>query len=113
MVNSKAAARIKRALRIKAKLKSGDRARLIVFRSLKHIYAQVFDDKTGKVVAAASDLKLQKGSKLEKARSVGAEVAKQALAKQVTVVSFDRNGYKYHGRVKELAQAAREAGLNF
>lgn len=113
MVNSKAAVRIKRARRIKAKLKSGDRPRLIVFRSLKHIYAQVFDDQTGKVVAAASDLKVKKGSKLEKARSVGEEVAKQALAKQVAAVSFDRNGYKYHGRVKELAQAAREAGLNF
>jgi large subunit ribosomal protein L18 len=95
------------------------RARLSVFRSSKHIYAQVIDDAGGKTVAAAStldkDLKgaLKKGSDLAAAQSVGKLVAERAINAGVKDVVFDRGGYLYHGRVKALADAAREAGLNF
>lgn len=112
-MNTKLQTRQKRANRIKPKLITSGRPRLIVFRSLKHIYAQIFDDASGKVISAASDLKISKGNNLEKARQVGEEIAKKALEKKVNSVSFDRNGYKYHGRVKQVAEAAREAGLNF
>jgi large subunit ribosomal protein L18 len=90
-----------------------------VFRSSKHIYAQVIDDNAGRTVVAAStldkDLKgaLKKGSDLEAAQAVGKLVAERALKAGVTNVVFDRGGYIYHGRVKALADAAREAGLNF
>jgi large subunit ribosomal protein L18 len=90
-----------------------------VFRSSKHIYAQVIDDNAGRTVVAAStldkDLKgaLKKGSDLEAAQAVGKLVAERALKAGVTNVVFDRGGYLYHGRVKALADAAREAGLNF
>jgi large subunit ribosomal protein L18 len=95
------------------------RARLSVFRSSKHIYAQVIDDQAGKTVAAAStldkDLKgaLPKGSDLAAAQAVGKLVAERALKAGVKDVVFDRGGYLFHGRVKALAEAAREAGLNF
>jgi len=95
------------------------RARLSVFRSSKHIYAQVIDDQAGKTVAAAStldkDLKvaLPKGSDLAAAQAVGKLVAERALKAGVKNVVFDRGGYLFHGRVKALADAAREAGLNF
>lgn len=112
-MNNKLNTRLKRAGRIKPKLKASGRPRLIVFRSLKHIYVQVFDDASGKVISSASDLKIEKGSKLEKAKIVGTEIAKKTLEKKVNSVSFDRNGYKYHGRVKQIAEAAREAGLKF
>jgi large subunit ribosomal protein L18 len=95
------------------------RARLSVHRSSKHIYAQVIDDRAGKTVAAAStldkDLKggLPKGCDLKAATAVGKLVAERALQAGVKDVIFDRGGYLYHGRVKALAEAAREAGLNF
>jgi large subunit ribosomal protein L18 len=95
------------------------RARLSVFRSSKHIYAQVIDDGSGRTVVAAStldkDLKgaLKKGSDLAAAQAVGKLVAERAVQAGVTKVVFDRGGYLYHGRVKALADAAREAGLNF
>ena len=101
------------------KRKAHGRARLSVFRSSKHIYAQVIDDNAGRTVVAAStldkDLKgaLKKGSDLEAAQAVGKLVAERALKAGVTNVVFDRGGYIYHGRVKALADAAREAGLNF
>jgi large subunit ribosomal protein L18 len=116
---------IDRTLRRTAKVRrrirrdAGDRARLSVFRSSKHIYAQVIDDDAGRTVVAAStldkDLKdaLKKGSDLAAARAVGKLVAERALKAGVTSVVFDRGGYLYHGRVKALADAAREAGLNF
>jgi large subunit ribosomal protein L18 len=99
--------------------KAHGRPRLSVFRSSKHIYAQVIDDDAGRTVVAAStldkDLKdaLKKGSDLAAARAVGKLVAERALKAGVTSVVFDRGGYLYHGRVKALADAAREAGLNF
>ena len=112
---------IRRSHRVRQKLKrvAHGRARLSVFRSSKHIYAQVIDDAGGKTVAAAStldkDLKgaLKKGSDLAAAQSVGKLVAERAINAGVKDVVFDRGGYLYHGRVKALADAAREAGLNF
>lgn len=112
---------LRRAHRVRdtLKRKAHGRARLSVFRSSKHIYAQVIDDSAGRTVVAAStldkDLKgaLKKGSDLEAAQAVGKLVAERALKAGVTNVVFDRGGYIYHGRVKALADAAREAGLNF
>jgi len=98
------------------------RPRLSVFRSTKHIYAQAIDDVTGKVLATASDLDaackatIESGdgkSKKERARIVGKAIGAKLLAQQVTTVVFDRNGYLYHGRVAEIADGAREAGLAF
>ncbi|MBM4465297.1 MAG: 50S ribosomal protein L18 [Chloroflexi bacterium] len=96
-----------------------ERPRLNVFRSLKHIYAQVIDDDKGHTLAAASTLdselrgKLSDLTKTEQARSVGRLIAERALARGVKQVVFDRGGYKYHGRVKALAEGSREAGLEF
>ncbi|HWM31876.1 MAG TPA: 50S ribosomal protein L18 [Methyloceanibacter sp.] len=112
---------VRRSRRVRHTLKqaANGRARLSVFRSSKHIYAQIIDDRAGKTVAAASsldkDLKgaLPKGSDLAAAKAVGLLVAERALKAGVKDVVFDRGGYIYHGRVKALADAAREAGLNF
>ncbi|MEG6509799.1 50S ribosomal protein L18 [Methyloligella sp. 2.7D] len=111
----------KRARRVRQTLKraSTGRPRLSVFRSSQHIYAQVIDDAEGKTMAAASsldkDLKgsLKKGSDVSAAEAVGKLVAERAVKAGVKDVVFDRGGYLYHGRVKALADAAREAGLNF
>jgi large subunit ribosomal protein L18 len=112
--------RERRKLRIRRKI-SGDveRPRLTVFRSTKHIYAQVVNDTDGKTLAHAStlsrDLKntLAEDTKIDAAKKVGALIAKICLEKKVEKVVFDRNGYLYHGRIKALAEAAREAGLQF
>jgi large subunit ribosomal protein L18 len=112
---------MRRSRRVRHSLKraANGRVRLSVFRSSKHIYAQVIDDSAGKTVAAAStldaDLKggLPKGSDRAAATAVGKLVAERALKAGVKDVVFDRGGYIYHGRVKALAEAAREAGLNF
>ena len=91
-----------------------ERPRLTVFRSNKQIYAQVIDDTTGKTLAAASSLKMDlKAPKKEIAAKVGEEIAKVAKEVGVQIVVFDRNGYLYHGRVKLLADGARESGLEF
>ena len=111
----------KRQLRVRAALKrnASGRPRLSVFRSSKHIYAQVIDDANGCTMAAASTLDkelkgaLKKGSDRAAAEAVGKLVAQRALAAGVKDVIFDRGGYLYHGRVKALADAAREAGLSF
>jgi large subunit ribosomal protein L18 len=92
---------------------SPERPRLAVFRSLSHIYAQVIDDRAGRTVAAASDVEVKSGNKTERAKLVGRALADKAKAAGVGEVVFDRGGYKYHGRVKALADAAREAGLKF
>ena len=107
-----------RARRVRRRLKSlaGGRPRLSVFRSAKNIYAQVIDDRAGVTLAAASSLetgKDAKGSDKGAAAKVGALVAKRAIDKGLKDVVFDRGGYIYHGRIKALADAAREAGLNF
>jgi len=91
-----------------------ERPRLTVFRSNKQIYAQVIDDTTGKTLAAASSLKMEeKAPKKEIATKVGELIAKNAQEAGIQTVVFDRNGYLYHGRIKELADAARKGGLNF
>ncbi len=91
-----------------------ERPRLTVFRSNKQIYAQVIDDTQGKTLAAASSLKIdEKASKKEVAAKVGELIAKKAQEAGVQSVVFDRNGYLYHGRIKELAEAARNGGLKF
>jgi large subunit ribosomal protein L18 len=106
-------------LRFQLRQKSGGRVRLSVFRSSKHIYAQVIDDKAGRTVAAASSLDkslrvdLKTGADKDAAAAVGKLVAERALAAGVTEVVFDRGAYLYHGRVKALADAAREGGLAF
>jgi len=92
-----------------------DRPRLSVYRSLHHIYAQVIDDLNGKTLASASTVaeKAEKTSNCEAAKAIGKSIAQKAKAAGVNEVAFDRNGFRYHGRVKALADAAREAGLKF
>ena len=96
---------------------TSERPRLNVYRSDKHIYAQIIDDSTGSTLASAStldkSLELNSTSNKEAAKSVGELVAQRALEKDIEEVVFDRSGYIYHGRIKELAEAAREAGLKF
>ena len=94
-----------------------ERPRLAVFRSLKHIYAQIIDDEAGKTLASAStqdkDLGIKYGGNIEAAKQVGKLVGERAKKAGVETVVFDRGGHRYHGRVKALADAAREAGLTF
>ena len=112
-------ARRVRRNRFKLKARSGDRPRLSVFRSDRNIYAQVIDDSTGRTLASASsldkDLKgsLKTGANVDAAQAVGKLLAERAKKADVGQVVFDRGGYIYHGRVKALAEAAREAGLEF
>ena len=106
--------RRKQRNRIRLRKLANGRPRLSVFRSSKNIYAQVIDDERGVTLAAASSLEgEQKGADRDAAARVGALVAQRAIEKGVKDVVFDRGGYIYHGRVKALADAAREAGLNF
>lgn len=114
------AARIRRHHRVRLKVKGiTSRPRLCVFRSLSHIYAQIIDDEQGHTMVSASTLdpEIKAGqngnSKSDKAGLVGSMLAKRALSKGINQVAFDRGGYKYHGRVKALAEAAREGGLIF
>ena len=100
--------------RIRRKLAgTGERPRLNVYRSLNHIYAQVIDDQTGQTLVSASSIKAKTGGNIAAAKVIGKAIADRAKAAGVTKVVFDRGGYKYHGRVKALADAAREAGLQF
>ena len=117
-VASRGAARRKRHERIRLHLAgTQDRPRLAVFRSLNHIYAQVIDDASGTTLAAAStvekDLRGSTSTKTEEAAVVGRLLAERAKAAGIERVVFDRAGFRYHGRVKSLADAAREAGLEF
>lgn len=121
--------RLRRHKRVRAKIKgTAKRPRLCVFKSAKHIYAQLIDDEKGKVITAASDLdhnppatlkkpithpKKEKKSKVAVAYEVGKLIAKKALDKKIKEVVFDRGGYLYHGKVKSLAEGAREGGLKF
>jgi large subunit ribosomal protein L18 len=115
MSNIKYNLRSRRHARVRAKVSgTAERPRLVIFRSLTNTYAQIIDDETGKVLCGTSDLKSKsKGTKVERAKEVGAEIAKIAKEKKIESVVFDRNGYKYHGRVKSLAEGAREGGLKF
>ncbi len=118
IVPHKLSSRAKRHRRVRATVVgTSARPRLNVFRSLKHIYAQVIDDSTGHTLAAAGtldkDLRDQDGNKTADAQAVGRLVAQRAIDAGIKQVVFDRGGYQYHGRVKALAEAAREAGLDF
>lgn len=112
--------RLRRKVTIRKRVHgTAERPRLTVFRSSKHIYAQAIDDVTGQVLAASSDLEaalkpeLEGKNKKDKAKVVGKALGAKLLAKQVTAVVFDRNGFLYHGRVAHVADGAREAGLAF
>ena len=118
MAFSKDSRRLKIRKRIRSKVSGTEqRPRLSVFRSNKEIYAQIIDDVTGKTIGAASsrdkDIASASGSKAEKASLVGKALAEKAKSAGIDTVSFDRGGYLYHGRVKSLAEGAREAGLKF
>jgi len=113
---SRNAVRRRRALRVRKKIRgTAEKPRLCVFRSNKHIEAQLIDDVNGVTLASCSSvqLKLASGSNIEAAGKVGEALAKKAAEKGITEVVFDRNGYLYHGRVAALAEAAREGGLKF
>ena len=110
--------KIKRRLKIKYRVRNkvsgtAARPRMSVFRSNKQIYVQVINDDDARTLVSASSLGLEKCNKCEQAAKVGEMVAKKALEAGITAVVFDRNGYLYHGRVKEVAEAARKAGLKF
>ena len=114
MTTKKVERRIKIKYRVRKRISgTAERPRLSVFRSNKQIYAQVINDLTGTTLASASSLGLEKMPKKEQAAKVGALVAANAIAAGISSVVFDRNGYLYHGRVKELADAARNGGLKF
>ncbi len=111
---SKIARRNKIKTRIRGKISgTAERPRMSVFRSNKGIYVQLIDDLAGRTLVASSSKGLEGGTKTEVAARVGADIAKKAMENGITTVVFDRNGYLFHGRVKSLADAAREAGLKF
>ena len=119
-MQTKVVAREKRKLRIRKKINgSQERPRLSIFRSTNHMYAQIVDDTTGKTILAVSTLSkevkptITEATKVDAAKAVGRAIAKVCIEKGVAKVVFDRNGFLYHGRVKALADAAREAGLQF
>ena len=110
--------KIERRTKIKYRVRNkvtgvAERPRMSVFRSNKQIYVQIINDQTGRTLAAASSLGLEAMPKKEQAAKVGELIAKKAIEAGITTVVFDRNGYLYHGRVKEVADAARNGGLKF
>jgi len=119
MKMSKEQARHRRKLRIRKKVNGTElKPRLVVFRSNMHIYAQLVDDETGATIVSSSTLTLTRGGTATKpnrdgATSVGKDIAEKAKAKNIEACVFDRNGYLYHGRIKALADGAREGGLKF
>ncbi|WP_298067647.1 50S ribosomal protein L18 [uncultured Mailhella sp.] len=119
MILSKNESRKRRKVHIRKKISgTAERPRLVVYRSNLHIYAQIVDDTTGTTLAAASTLALSRGGEKAScnkagAQSVGREIARLALEKDIHKVVFDRNGYLYHGRIKAVAEGAREGGLEF
>jgi large subunit ribosomal protein L18 len=108
-------ARLRRKMRIRKSISgTADRPRMTVFRSARHIYVQLIDDVEGRTLASASSLVTEDASgNVAQAAEVGKSIAEKAVAAGITTVAFDRNGFLYHGRVKALADAAREAGLTF
>jgi len=106
--------RLRRHLRVRNRVSgTAERPRLVVFRSLKHIYAQLVDDTANKTLATVSDLGIEQGKKGERAAEVGKLIAERAKSAGVTRVVFDRAGYRYHGRIKAVADGARKGGLEF
>ena len=121
MINRNNNSRLRSKTRIRNKISgTPEMPRLTVYRSLNHVYAQIIDDTTGTTLVAAStkskeladEVKNSKG-KISKSKLVGSLVAKKALEKKISSVVFDRNGYRYHGRIQAIAEGAREAGLKF
>ncbi|HET9424451.1 MAG TPA: 50S ribosomal protein L18 [Gemmatimonadaceae bacterium] len=113
-VKTAAAKRDRRHLRVRKKVSgTPTRPRLVVFRSLKHIYAQLVDDAANHTIATVGDTDILTMKKTEKATEVGKRIAERAKAAGITQVVFDRAGYQYHGRVKAVAEGAREGGLEF
>jgi len=114
MINKKVEKRIRLMKKIRAKISgTSECPRLSVFRSNNFMYAQIIDDINQVTLASASDIKVKVGTKSDRSKVVGEEVAKKAIAKGIKTCVFDRNGFKYTGRVKALADAARAAGLKF
>lgn len=114
MKSKKLEKRIRLKKKIRAKiLGTKERPRLSVFRSNQYIYAQIINDTIGVTIVSVSDIKLDKGTKTERSTTMGTELAKKALAKGIKSCVFDRNGFKYTGRIKALAEGARTAGLVF
>ncbi len=114
MANTKLIARKRRHNKIAKKVKgTPERPRLVVFKSNMSIYAHLIDDRNSRILTTVSDIKDKKPSNMESAKKVGAEAAKKAEELKIESCVFDRNGYKYHGTIKALADAAREAGLKF
>ena len=120
LIKKKRMGHLRRRKRVRQKVSgTGDRPRLAVFRSLKHIYAQLINDELGETVAEASTLSpelkenLSNGGNMAAAESVGALIAQKAKQREIEVVVFDRGGHLYHGRIKALAEAARAEGLKF
>ena len=106
--------RYRRHLRVRKKVAgTSDRPRLVIFRSLKHITAQIVDDTSGRTLMTVSSTDIESGKKTEKSAQVGKRIAARAKDAGITKVVFDRAGYKYHGRVKAVADGAREGGLEF
>ncbi|HEY7877126.1 MAG TPA: 50S ribosomal protein L18 [Gemmatimonadaceae bacterium] len=104
----------RRHLRVRKRVEgTSERPRLVVHRTLKHIYAQIVDDMSNRTLLTVSDLTVGEGKKQERSAAVGKAVAEQAKAAGISRVVFDRAGYKYHGRVKAVADGAREGGLEF
>ncbi len=120
LIKKKRMSHLRRRKRIRQKISgTGNRPRLSVFRSLKHIYAQLIDDELGVTITEASTLSpelkeiVEKGSNIEAAQRVGALLAQKAKQHEIEVAIFDRGGHLYHGRIRALAEAAREEGLKF
>jgi large subunit ribosomal protein L18 len=112
--NSKTELRARRHKKIRSQVMGTmERPRLSVYKSNRFVYAQVIDDVSGKTIAQASDMAMKGKTKTERAKQVGVEIAKNALAKKISKVVFDRGGFNYTGRIKMLADAAREGGLQF
>ena len=111
---SRAEKRVRRHLRVRKSVKgTSERPRLVVYRSLKHITAQLVDDDAERTLATVTSTKVGKGKKSEKSLEVGKQIAAVAKDKGISKVVFDRGGYQYHGRVKAVADGAREGGLEF
>ncbi|MDA8884701.1 50S ribosomal protein L18 [Gammaproteobacteria bacterium] len=115
-MSEKNISRLRRAKRTRMKIQEQEFPRLSVFRSSKHFYAQLFDSLGTKVIASASTIEKEdkaKNNNIESAKNLGKKIAERALENGVKKVVFDRSGYKYHGRIKALADSARDAGLEF
>lgn len=119
-ITAKKKGRAERKARVRRNISgTASRPRLTVYRSLKHLYAQIVDDESGTTLVSASSMgrdmrdDLKKKNTIDAAKAIGAAIAQKALARDIKKVVFDRNGYAYHGKVKAIADAAREAGLDF